>query len=110
MEPPNKLMIMQALGCFRYDSMIPNGLMRIFSGAPSVIRGVLGKIGVISLLNDGDVQLRRLGRLAQNEPSSAIRMPSGQIGLEFFSPSFRSDSPLTRMVSHSCITLAPSDS
>jgi hypothetical protein len=38
---------MQALCRFRYDSMIPNGLMRIFSGAPCVIRGVLGEIGVI---------------------------------------------------------------
>ena len=47
MEPPNKLMIMQALGCFRYDYMILNGLTRISSGAPCIIRGVLGKIGVI---------------------------------------------------------------
>ena len=56
MEAPNKLMIMQALGRFRYDSMIPNGLMWIFSGAPCVIRGVLGEIGVIwpkLLVNDG---------------------------------------------------------
>ena len=110
MEAPNKLMIMQALGRFRYDSMIPNGLMWIFSGAPCVIRGVLGEIGVVSLLNDGDVQLRRLGRLAQNEPSSAIRMPLGQSWSEFFSPSRCNDSPLTRMVSHSFITVAPSDS
>ena len=47
MEPPNKLMIMQALGFFRDDSMILNGLMRISLGALGVIRGVLGKIGVI---------------------------------------------------------------
>ena len=55
---------MQALGCFRYDAMIPNGLMRIFSGAPCLIRGVLGEIGVIwpkSHANDGDEPLRRLG-------------------------------------------------
>ena len=50
MEPPNKLMIMQALGYFRDDSLIPNGLTRIFSGAPCVIRGVLGEIGVICSL------------------------------------------------------------
>ena len=56
MEAPNKLLIMQALGCFRYDSKILNGLTRIFSGAPCVIRGVLDEIGVIwpkSLANDG---------------------------------------------------------
>src|ERR1035441_7948428 len=47
MEPPNKLMIMRVLGCFRYYSMILNGLTRIFSGASCVIRGVLGEIGVI---------------------------------------------------------------
>ena len=47
MEPPNKLMIMQVLGRFRYDSMILNGLMMIFSGALCVIRGVLGEISVI---------------------------------------------------------------
>jgi hypothetical protein len=55
-EPPNKLMIIQLLGCFRYESMIPNGLTRIFSGAPCVIRGALGENGVIwpkSLANDG---------------------------------------------------------
>src|ERR1035438_4382675 len=46
MEPPNKLMIMQALGCLRYDSMNLNSLTRIFSGASCVIRGVLGEIGV----------------------------------------------------------------
>jgi hypothetical protein len=49
-------MIMQALDFFGDDSMIPNGLMRIFSGAPCVIRGVLGEIGVIwpkLLANDG---------------------------------------------------------
>ena len=47
MEPPNKLMIMQVLGLFRYDSMILNGLMRISLGARCVIRGVLGKIDMI---------------------------------------------------------------
>ena len=55
---------MQALCRFRYDSMIPNGLMRIFSGAPCVIRGVLGEIGLIwprAQMHDGDVKLRRLG-------------------------------------------------
>ena len=55
---------MQALGRFRYDAMIPNGLMLIFSGAPCVIRGVLGEISVIwakSQMHDGDVKLRRLG-------------------------------------------------
>ena len=57
---------------FPYYFTIPNGVMRFFSGAPGVICGVLGEIGVISLLNEGDVQLRRLGRLAQNEPSPAI--------------------------------------
>ena len=45
-EPPNKLMIMQVLACFRHDSMILNGLTRTSSGAPCVTRGVLGKIGV----------------------------------------------------------------
>jgi hypothetical protein len=47
MEPPNKLMIMQVLGCFRYDSMILNGLTLVFLGAPCVIRGVLSEISVI---------------------------------------------------------------
>jgi hypothetical protein len=47
---------MQALGCFHYDDVILNDLTRIFSGAPCVIRGVLGEIGVIwpeALANDG---------------------------------------------------------
>ena len=64
LEPPNKLLIVQLLGCFGYDSMIPNGLTRIFSGATCVIRGVLGQIGVIwrrSQANDGDAQLQGFG-------------------------------------------------
>ena len=72
MEAPNKFMKTIELLAFPYYFMIPNGLMRISSRAPCVIRGVLGEIGVISLLNEGDVQFRRLGRLAQSEPSSAI--------------------------------------
>ena len=43
-----------------YYFMIPNGLIRIFSGAPSEIRCVLGEIGVIvpkSLVNEGMGQL-----------------------------------------------------
>ena len=47
LEAPNKLMIMQVLGRIPYNYMIPNGLMQIFSGAPWVIRGVLGEIAVI---------------------------------------------------------------
>ena len=75
MEPPNKLMIMQVLGCFRDDSMIPNGLMRIFSGAPCVIRGVLGDIGVIwpkLLANDG-----RHGRGESQRECSRSRAATG---------------------------------
>ena len=64
MEAPNKLMIMCMLAFFHYNAMIPHGLTRISSGAPYVIRGVLGEIGVIwprSRANDGDVELRGFG-------------------------------------------------
>jgi len=74
MEPPNKLMIMQVLGCFRYDSMILNGLMRISSGAPCVIRGVLGKIG-----RDSDFGVGAMAILAMIEHGrdarGAVAMP-----------------------------------
>ena len=81
MEPPNKLMIMQALGLFRYDYMILNGLIRIFSGAPSVIPGVLGEISVIwpqLLVNDGggEVVVKANGNVAAHGPPLATTAPS----------------------------------
>ena len=69
-------MIMQALGFFPYYSMIPNGLMRILSGAPSVIHGVFGEIGVIRhqlLANDGAALPPSVAALTESVSHSAPR-------------------------------------
>ena len=76
MEAPNKLMIMQTLGCFGYDSMILKGLMRIFSGASCAIHGVLGKIGVIQYSG------RRHGLPDQEHRDKSRSRTSGQVSIK----------------------------
>jgi len=62
MEPPNKLMIMQALACFHHYSMILNGLMRIFLKGETVS-------GTVFFL-PGGIEGRTL---AARRPLSAVR-------------------------------------
>ena len=77
---------MQVLGCFLYDSMIPNGLMLIFSGAPCVFHRVLGEIGGIQSFGVGamaipiktigtgpDESRRERSRASKSERALAMR-------------------------------------